>query len=337
MARTLELHCHEVAVRFLERAVVPPYEGSIIRGAFGRAFKESCCPFPHDGNGCPLGDKCPYGYVFETSPPKDAREYAKNQEVSRPYVFEPPEGTKIEYEPGEEMRFGFTVVGRAADYMPYFIYAFSKMGDEGVGRLRARYRLERVVAKNPLAGTQAEIFDGEVVRNKRLPTVWEDAESAACKLDGERVRLEFLTPSFVKFRGSVSPEAPPFAALVQALLIRIPMLSAVHCGEIWQEDFKALVRQAEEVETARDETTWASFRRYSSFSGRVEPLEGIVRHAEYSGPIEEFLPLLCMGASSPTSASARSSVWDDTASWPLEEVIRSERKEFERAIKGSEL
>jgi hypothetical protein len=25
-----------------------------------------------------------------------------------------------------------TVVGRAADYMPYFIYAFSKMGEEGV-------------------------------------------------------------------------------------------------------------------------------------------------------------------------------------------------------------
>ena len=42
MARNLELHCHEVTVRFLEKAVVPPYEGSMIRGAFGRAFKESC-------------------------------------------------------------------------------------------------------------------------------------------------------------------------------------------------------------------------------------------------------------------------------------------------------
>src|SRR3954470_17552400 len=237
----------------------------MIRGAFGRAFKESCCPFPHNGAVCPLGDKCPYSYVFETSPPEGAREFGKNQEVPRPSVFEPPETTKMEYEPGEKMRFGFTVVGRAAEYIPYFIYAFSKMGDEGVGRLKARYQLERVVAKNPLVGTREEIFDGEVVRNRRLPVLWEDAVSASRKLDGERLRLEFLTPTFVKFRGDVSPEAPPFAALVQSLLIRIPMLSAVHCREVWREDFRVLVERASEVETVRDETIWVSFRRYSSF------------------------------------------------------------------------
>lgn len=291
----LELHCHEVTVRFLERVVVPPYEGSMIRGAFGRAFKESCCPFPHDGTGCPLGDKCPYGYVFETSPPEDAREFAKNREVPRPYVFEPPEETKMEYAPGEEMRFGFTVVGRAVEYMPYFIYAFSKMGDEGIGRLRARYELERVVAKNPLSGTREEVFDGDTVRNSRLPADWEDAERAACGLDAEQTRLEFLTPTFVKFGGEVSPEAPPFAALVQALLIRIPMLSAVHCGEVWREDFKEMVARAAEVETVRDETTWVSFRRYSSFKKRTELLEGVVGRVEYEGPVEEFLPLLWIG------------------------------------------
>ena len=79
------------------------------------------------------------------------------------------------------------------------------------------------------------------------------------------------------------------------LLIRLPMLSAFHCGEIWSEDFRALVERAGEVETVRDETTWASFRRYSSFRGKSEPLEGVVGSAEYAGPLEEFLPLLAMG------------------------------------------
>lgn len=291
----LELHCHQVTVRFLEKAVVPPYEGSMIRGAFGRAFKDSCCPFPHEGTGCPLGENCPYGYVFETSPPEDARDFARNREVPRPYVFEPPEGTKMEYAPGEEMRFGFTVIGRAAEYMPYFIYAFSKMGDEGIGRLKARYELERVVAENPLSGTREEIFDGETVRNRRLPVVWEDAVSASQTLNGERIRLEFLTPTFVKFGGNVSPEAPSFAALIQALLIRIPMLSAIHCGEVWREDFKGLVARAGEVEIVRDQTTWVSFRRYSSFKKRTESLEGVVGVADYEGPLSEFLPLLKMG------------------------------------------
>jgi hypothetical protein len=53
-------------------------------------------------------------------------------------------------------------------------------------------------------------------------------------MDGTRVRLEFLTPTFVKFKGAVAPEAPLFAAKIQNLLIRIPMLSAIHCGEVWQ-------------------------------------------------------------------------------------------------------
>jgi hypothetical protein len=292
----LTLYCHEVTVRFLEKAIVPPYEGSMIRGAFGRAFKESCCPFPHkNGAGCPLGESCPYGYVFETSPPEHAREFAKNRELPRPYVFEPPERTKMEYAAGEKMRFGFTVVGRAAEYMPYFIYAFSKMGEEGIGRLRARYALERVVAENPLSGAREEVFDGEMVKNRSLSTSWEDAASAARGLDGGRVRLEFLTPTFVKFRGEVTPEAPLFAALVQNLLIRIPMLSAVHCGEVWQEDFKALVVRAGEVETITDETTWVSFRRYSSFRRKSETLEGVVGRVEYAGPVEEFLPLLNIG------------------------------------------
>ena len=293
---TLDLHCHEVTVRFVERAVVPPYEGSMIRGAFGRAFKESCCPFPHeDGSGCPLGQKCPYGYVFETSPPEDARDFAKNREVPRPYIFEPPKQTKMEYAPGERMCFGFTVVGRAADYMPYFIYAFSKMGEEGVGRLRARYVLERVVAKNPLIGTREEIFDGEVARNKRQLTLWRDAEIVAKQLGGEKIRMKFVTPTYVKYKGEIKAGAPPFAALVQSLLIRMPMLSSIHCGGIWREDFKSMVARAGEVKTVADETTWVSFRRYSSFKGRAGSLEGIVGCAEYAGSVEEFLPLLCMG------------------------------------------
>lgn len=292
----LELYPHEVTVRFLERAVVPPYEGSMIRGAFGRAFKESCCPFPHGGAGCPLGEKCPYGYVFETSPPEEARDFAGNREVPRPYVFEPPEETKMEYEPGERMRFGFTVIGRASEYLPYFVYAFSRMGEAGVGRRRARYELEGITARNPLTGAREEVFDGELVRNARLPLRWGDAEQAARRLETDRVRVEFLTPTHIRFRGEVCAEAPPFAALVQALLIRIPMLSAVHCGEVWREDFRALVERAGEVRTVRDGTTWASFRRHSSFKKRDDTLDGVVGSAEYAGEeIEGFLPLLCMG------------------------------------------
>lgn len=87
------------------------------------------------------------------------------------------------YAPGEKMRFGFTGVGRAAGFIPYYVDAFSRISDEGVGHLRVRYRLERVVARNQLAGTQEEIFDGEVVKNRTLATVWENAVSAPRRME----------------------------------------------------------------------------------------------------------------------------------------------------------
>jgi len=87
------------------------------------------------------------------------------------------------FAPGEKMRFGFTGVGRAAGFIPYYVDAFSRISDEGVGHLRVRYRLERVVARNQLAGTQEEIFDGEVVKNRTLATVWENAVSAPRRME----------------------------------------------------------------------------------------------------------------------------------------------------------
>ena len=77
-------------------------------------------PLPPQQERVPPGDKCPYTYVFETSPPEEARDCARNKEVPRPYAFEPPERTKMEYEPGERMSFGFTVVGRAAECVRFF-------------------------------------------------------------------------------------------------------------------------------------------------------------------------------------------------------------------------
>lgn len=193
-------------------------------------------------------------------------------------------------------------------------------GGSITGREQAAYRLELARGfleearqdidlerwRSAVDGAQLAVENagkGALALDRRLPTSWEDAASAARGLDGGRVRLEFLTPTFVRFHGRVCVEAPPFAALVQNLLIRIPMLSAVHCGEVWQEDFKALVARAGEVETVTDETTWVSFRRYSSFKKKNETLEGVVGRVEYAGPVEEFLPLLHIGQ--PTHAGKR--------------------------------
>jgi hypothetical protein len=44
--------------------------------------------------------------------------------------------------------------------MPYFIYAFSRLGNERIGRRWACHKLERAVAETPLVGKREGSFDG---------------------------------------------------------------------------------------------------------------------------------------------------------------------------------
>ena len=55
-------------------------------------------------------------------------------------------------------------------------------------------------------GTRKEVFDGEMVKNRKLPTCWDDAASAAWNMDGTRVRLEFVTPTFIRFKERSLPK-----------------------------------------------------------------------------------------------------------------------------------
>ena len=58
----------------LDKIYLPPYKGSAIRGGFGHTFKKLVCTYPRMCNkSCQIGNDCPYGYVFETAPPPDAR------------------------------------------------------------------------------------------------------------------------------------------------------------------------------------------------------------------------------------------------------------------------
>jgi hypothetical protein len=69
------------------------------------------------------------------------RAFTRNQEVPSPLCFEPPDGAKVEYAPGERMRFGFIVVDQAAEHMPYFIYRVLEVDREATvwGRYERRH------------------------------------------------------------------------------------------------------------------------------------------------------------------------------------------------------
>ncbi|MEW5979659.1 MAG: CRISPR system precrRNA processing endoribonuclease RAMP protein Cas6 [Acidobacteriota bacterium] len=146
LTRCLKVGLFRFVLEPCQPLMVPAYsKGNMLRGGFGHAFRRLCCiPQCRDTHSCPLTATCPYKAVFEPAPPPGADRLSKNQDVPRPFVFRPPRDERTRYEPGSVFEFDLVLLGRALDYLPYFVLAFRELGTEGLGLNRARCLLQSV-------------------------------------------------------------------------------------------------------------------------------------------------------------------------------------------------
>ena len=57
----------------------------------------------------------------------------KYPSAPHPFILLPPlEDDRVD-EPGERLEFGLTLIGKAIDFLPYFIYTFEELGNMGLG------------------------------------------------------------------------------------------------------------------------------------------------------------------------------------------------------------
>ena len=119
LPRSLVTSHYRLTLEALEPLHLPPFRGSTLRGGFGYTFKRLVCFQPTPcGERCQLGNACPYGYVFETTPPDDAEVLSNLQDVPRPFLIEPPFDRRGIIRPGEQLVFGLTLIGRGMNYLP---------------------------------------------------------------------------------------------------------------------------------------------------------------------------------------------------------------------------
>jgi CRISPR/Cas system endoribonuclease Cas6 (RAMP superfamily) len=152
----------ESCLRSHADAVLPPFLGSALRGAFGHALKAVACSMPHGDCGrCLLVERCLYPKLFETSARNGQALLAKRQNAPRPFIFVPPMAAndngfmrarddllrwRVRVEAGEPVVFGLSLIGDAINDLPYVVYAISLMAQHGFGAERASFALERVAA-----------------------------------------------------------------------------------------------------------------------------------------------------------------------------------------------
>ncbi|MCZ7361405.1 MAG: CRISPR system precrRNA processing endoribonuclease RAMP protein Cas6 [Candidatus Methanoperedens sp.] len=292
----MKLSKYRFIIKPQRELILPPYKGSTFRGGFGNAFRHAVCmDREKECANCALRQKCVYSYVFETPNPVKAKktEESKDENVPHPFIIEPALDEGQYYGKDDELEFHLILIGRAVDYIPYFIYAFEELGRTGIGRNKGKYSLERVVSLDK--DREILIYDGDShFRDDCLVIDSSELVREAEELNCHTAALRFLTPTRIKYQGKLIIDMD-FGILMRNLLRRLSWLAEVHCDEKWELDWKGLIQRAAVVKTVHSDLQWRDWERYSQRQGTRMKMGGFVGEMRFEGDLAEFNPFLKIG------------------------------------------
>jgi len=219
----------------------------------------------------------------------------------RPYLVRVP----LEEGPlaaGEAFAFEVTLLGGLAAFADIVVDAFLRASDCGLGDYRATFRLADVQcldAEGRLLATEPHqdvlrggVSDGAFILE--APSLVDPDDSLApAPADTAEVRVRFLTPTALKYRGKVEA-LPSFPALVETLGRRVRDLFG-HWGDGESETVR-WPTGAERVRIVHSDGHWRKVIRESRHQGGTQhDLSGYEGVVTYRGPVGPYLPWLRLG------------------------------------------
>ena len=265
---------------------LPPYAGSMLRGAFGHALL-ALSPLPHtDGKPCALHASCPYCQLF-AAPPLPAHSLQKFSHMPQPYVIEPPTGGAQQLQAGQSFGFGLVLIGKALGLLPTVLQAWQRALRTGLGPQHTPCTLVAIYDEN---GTQRLSNKREKLSN--LSTTLPPAPAL-----GTQATLHFCTPLRLQVQGKPVRAGQLTARdLLIALARRHQLLCDVHLGAAApQYDFKTLVEQVQAVALQAQDLHWFDWGRYSQRQKQEMQLGGLLGAVTLHGDLAPFAELLHFG------------------------------------------
>ena len=276
-----------------------PVKSSALRGAFGSQMKALVCRWPNAcQEACQGKNSCPYGYIFETSPPDDSVVLRKLQNVPRPFIFRTPEDRRTHLPAGAQFSFELVLIGYCIRLLPYFVAIFQTLGNQGLGRNRGRFHLAKVEALSPYQNQSALVYDAGsgLIREVDASVNAEDTTDHAQQFSStSQLTINFLTPAQLVEKRKKILRDPPFAVLIRTLLARVSSLSSFHCGEAFEVDFRALIDQASTVSIANQDVEQTEWSRFSNRQKQRIEMGGFMGSVTYTGDLGAYIPLLALG------------------------------------------
>ncbi len=284
--RYIKLH---FTVAMLEDTYLPADKVSALRGGMGEMLLRANCVRNRNCVSCDFESEC---IVRRTM-------YSKYRIVPQFVTTDDSVGYLLECEnydkvfaAGDFLQFNLILFGKAIVYFNQYMQAFFALGNEGIGKRYARYRIVSVTntQNHPL------YVDGAVyMLNYQIQTLGEYADYRIRRMNrtGSQNRLVFHTPTALKFQGEYLEEYQ-IEAIWNAVLRRIYMLECF-------EEIGENVYNIDELKTfilpdiVKQEVRRVGIQRYSSTQDRRMVLNGIKGYIELTRLPEQMLPWLFVG------------------------------------------
>ncbi len=291
----LRVYRFEINLQFIDPAKLPIYKGSTFRGAFGITFRNAVCITKQPVcEGCMLKTNCSYFRVFETE--MDLREvkYLTNvQKTPHPFIIDPPTDYKKDYKAGEILSLNLILFGDFADLLPYFVYTFIRMGQNGITTSRSRYKLLSVYSLD-FENEKIKVYDHEreIVKTGFAP-IELSPDFVEPVSNPEAIRLSFITPWRVQNEGNIvhDPAKVNISLLFKSLLIRLTTLGAA----FGDKKLKFREINTDEILINENNLKFYELQRYSNRQSRKIYISGFTGSLLLTGNVSQIYPWLRIG------------------------------------------
>ena len=254
---------------------LPPYAGSMLRGAFGHALM-ALSPLPHVGDQpCALHATCPYCQIF-AAPPLPAHSLQKFSHMPQPYVIEPPIQSNKRVAAKQIFEFDLVLIGKALGMQAVVEQAWQRALRLGLGSEKTPCTLLNISASN----------------TKKTPLNLPEQ-----LIKTQHIKLHFYTPLRLQVKGK-PVQAAQLAArdVLIALARRYQLLCDVHLGAAApQLDFPTLMTQADQISADASALRWFDWGRYSQRQQQEMRLGGLQGSLQLRGDLAPFAQLLHIG------------------------------------------
>jgi hypothetical protein len=216
--------------------------------------------------------------------------FADQARLGRLYALQPPTAP---VRPGSPFEIGVNLFGAATEHAIACAMALARIGEQGLGDQRGRFRFDRAWVAGSEARPFLEAGAGLLGWPAPLASDWEEPADGALGV----VRVDLLTPLCIKEHNEVFFAPLPFSQLVRRLHGRLAQLceAAGEAGPLTGETALAQRCAAEEVTLQHSALRWQDVKRRSSRTGHHMGFGGMTGSLVYRGHLAPFAGLLALG------------------------------------------